>query len=741
MDLIFAIRLLIRKKWIIISCTILAMVAAFLFTINKQRVFKSISQLSTGFTVSEEIKLNNDNFNITQIDVKFNNAIENFTSPKVLSLLSYNLILHDLTTPVPFKQPSAEVIKKRPEILTISKPDQIKFFQQKRDSMLLLNPSNSVDKVLLGVLESYGYHLEAIKKNLTVLRYQRTDYINITYFSENPTLSAYVVNEIGKEFRRYFDSFRRERVDESILGIDSLVRKKKAELDTLLALKAQFISDSAVLAPGMEMTNVQQIAVYENSLADERGRSQNLNYQIQQLSQQIKALEASGVKPVASSGDNSNSNNEYLNLRAEYNELNNEYVRKGSKDTGIKTKLEDLKRRMLNAQLNVGTNTGGGGGVDNSVRLNDLIQRRINAEGELRSASVKISFYQQSLNQLKGGVGSQASKNASLDQINKEIEITTTEYTAAKEKLNQAMNMNEGAMPHFQQTLFGQPSFTPEPSMRLAIIALSGFTAFVLCCAVFLMMQFFDQSIRTPSVFKRLTGLKLLGLTGWIPLKGIKISDHVVQTEDHKDDVSRNNSFRELLRKLRYEIENSGKRVFLFTSTEPQQGKTTLIQALAFSLSLGRRRVLILDTNFCNNDLTVANGAEATLESFKGKGEKLDITELEKYITQTPVENVDIIGCKGGDYTPSEILPKDHLLNYLGDLQNKYDFIFMEGAPMNGFTDTKELVKYVDAVIAIFSADAVIRQQDKESIQFLKSLKGQFLGAILNKVERSDVKL
>ena len=310
-------------------------------------------------------------------------------------------------------------------------------------------------------------------------------------------------------------------------------------------------------------------------------------------------------------------------------------------------------------------------------------------------------------------------------------------HTSAKERLNLASNM-EGIPNNFKQTLYGQSAIEPEPSQRILIMGLSGLSAFLLSSVVFIFLAYIDQSIKTPSQFNRHTGLNLLGVVNLINMKRTNLKDQVTHIEEEHG--KRDNPFRELLRKLRFEIERSNKRIILFTSTEPQQGKTTLVQALAFSLSLGKKKVIILDTNFCNNDLTALNNALPTLEQFSGNGQ-LDPAKFESLITETGVENVDIIGCKGGDYTPSEILPKNHLLNYLPDILKKYDYVFMEGAPLNGFTDTKELVHYADGVIAIFSATIEVKQSDKESIKFLHELNGKFIGAVLNKVEESDISL
>jgi Mrp family chromosome partitioning ATPase len=177
----------------------------------------------------------------------------------------------------------------------------------------------------------------------------------------------------------------------------------------------------------------------------------------------------------------------------------------------------------------------------------------------------------------------------------------------------------------------------------------------------------------------------------------------------------------------------------MFTSTEPQQGKTTLLQSLAFSLSQSNKKVLIIDTNFCNNDLTVYNKAKPTLERFTASQSGFDLKDVKQLISKTKMDNVDIIGCRGGDYTPSEILPKNHVLNFLNDFLINYDFILMEGAPLNGFTDTKELAKYAQGIVAIFSAKSQIKTIDKESIKYFKTIPGKFLGAVLNQVSSEEL--
>lgn len=103
------------------------------------------------------------------------------------------------------------------------------------------------------------------------------------------------------------------------------------------------------------------------------------------------------------------------------------------------------------------------------------------------------------------------------------------------------------------------------------------------------------------------------------------------------------------------------------------------------------------------------------------------------------VGSVYAIGSEGGDYTPSEVLPKDNILHHLKSLTKEFDYIFLEGPPLNDFSDSKELTQYVEGVIAVFSATDAIKQIDKQSINFFKDLNGKFCGSILNMVDLKNV--
>jgi uncharacterized protein involved in exopolysaccharide biosynthesis/Mrp family chromosome partitioning ATPase len=733
MDVIYFIKALLKRKWWIMISTVVALALSFLFTMDKAKLYRSNSQMSTGYTVNDDVKLKDENVNLYEADVKFNNVVETFNSPSVIGLLCYDLMLHDLSSPKPFTV-LTEKQRHTPEYTSFNRAQALTILQHKLDSLQTLTSYQPEERKLLEYMALYKYDYESIKKRLSIGRLARTDYIDISFGSENPELSAYVVNQVIKVFLRYYRSLRSERSVENIGTFEDLVAQKKTELDQKVEALRNYKSSEGLLnveaASGNELGLISQ---FERALVDERNNLNIINSSLQTANSQLAQMGQGQVVY-----DNSNNNNDIVSLRRQINQMNDEYMRTGSTDAALADKIKASRQQLQKLMSVAPTATT----ASKTLTREELLQRKAQLEGDQRAAMLNISNLQAKIGSLRGSVGTYANKEANVKSMQQELDLAQEEYNKLKEKLNTALDSRTAASDNFRQTLQGQPAFRPESTKRMKIMGLAGMSVFLLSTLGVLFLEFFDRSIKSPSLFEKNVDLKLISTINHADLQRYSIPQ-VLQTKAGEDDltVKRQNTFRELLRKLRFEVESSNKSIFLFTSTEPQQGKTTLVQALAYSLSLSNKRVLIIDTNFCNNDLTMQLEAKPTLETFSLRPEEVSLEKVREIVTTYSVEGIEVIGCKGGDYTPSEILPRHHLLNYLPQLKTYYDYVLLEGAPLNDYTDSKELVAFVDSVIVVFSSKLSMKQNDKESIQFLQSLNGKMLGAVLNNVSEDYLEL
>ena len=113
--------------------------------------------------------------------------------------------------------------------------------------------------------------------------------------------------------------------------------------------------------------------------------------------------------------------------------------------------------------------------------------------------------------------------------------------------------------------------------------------------------------------------------------------------------------------------------------------------------------------------------------------------EAKKINNMFNLDKVDIIGNRGTSHSPSEFFAGRDFQNFITDLKDNYDYIFMEGASLNKYSDTLELTKFADKIVAIFSAESEIRDLDIESIDYLLSQKDKFFGSILNKIDLKNL--
>ena len=733
MDFAYLLRVLLKRKWIIIGATLMAAIIAYLVAKDDKKLYRSYSQFSTGFTSSDEIRVNPDTYNFMEADTKFNNVIVTVASPTVISLLGYKLLLHDLTSPRPFRRLSESDLQ-RPLVKSVDMEKATQVLETKWETMSLLTSYLPDEKKLLELLDLYKYDYRSLSKNLAPYRLQHTDYIEIDYESENPELSAYVVNQTFQEFIRYYKTIRSERSSESIDTLRSLVEKKKTDLDA----KNDALRKVGLVDVGIESTSkFDLIRELETSLEDEKGKRTQLTYSLQSVNNKIANL--AGPNSTAP-GDDPSLNNEILMLRQQRDQAYSDYLASGQKDQDLLDKYNKYKNayneKVSSAQGPVKSIASSG------PTKSELEEKRSELQVDLNASNANINSQQQTIDSVKRSVIASSSKSAEVESLLKEAELANKEYLDAKAHYNDAMDQNSSAVNNFKQILLGQPAISPEPSKLLMVVGAAGFGAFMLAVLVFVVLTYMDSSVKTPIIFEKMVGLRLIAMINFMNLKNKNLSDLVSGTTNATDnhEKNRDNVFRELLRKLRFEIEHSGKKVFLFTSTRKGQGKTTLIQALSYSMSLSKKRILILDTNFCNNDLTVQLGAKPNLERLEGYKSDDSLMDTIKGATSDIVPgSVYAIGCEGGDYTPSEVLPRENLLQHLATLTKMFDYVFLEGPPLNDFSDSRELAEHVEGIIAIFSAQHIIKQIDRESIAFFKSLNGKFTGAVLNMVDLENV--
>lgn len=130
--------------------------------------------------------------------------------------------------------------------------------------------------------------------------------------------------------------------------------------------------------------------------------------------------------------------------------------------------------------------------------------------------------------------------------------------------------MSASSVNNFRQILLGQPAISPEISKRKIIVGMAGISALIITTLIIILLSYLDSSVKTPNIFAKVVDLKLISMVNFMNLKSKSLAEIVRSKEQTNNprDKNKHNVFRESIRKLRYEIESSGKNIFLFASTK-----------------------------------------------------------------------------------------------------------------------------------------------------------------------------
>jgi polysaccharide biosynthesis transport protein len=736
MDIIYLFKVLVRRKWTILFCLIFGLLAGLLFRFFVPREYMSTAQYSTGFAQTQKVSLQlTEIFDVNQIDFRINNVIETFKSPIVLAMVSYDLMLHDLDSEHPFRRLEKDDLADT-SFIKADLPKARLILREKLTNLKLLSTYDPQEKKVWDLLNLYSYDEENILKKLNVERVPKTDYLNVSFSSENPELSAYIANKIGVKFKEFFNSLTSTNTKESLYKLDSLRESKRREVDTLRNKLQRFREKIGTPNPG-DAATAAMAAVQEltSSLTAQMANQNDYRQRLNSIENQLKELSANPAAAVT--GTTNNHGDEILKLRRTNEELATKLSLKGGVDQNIQKQIDDNINKIN--QLSRGSSGQLNPAVRAAERREQLIKDRLDLQSAMASTAENIQLYKTRLDQFNKIAFSGGGQEVVANAYTNDLTIAEKDLEKYNSSIFASQDIDVSPDFNFKQIMLGQPPIKPEPAKGLIIISIAGLSMFFLSILIIIILELLDSTLRTPSIFKKETKLEVLSSIGTIDLDKKSLQEYFDFTR-RSDRENNKLSFIENMRKLRFEIERSGKRIILLTSTKPQEGKTTILESLAHTFSMSKKKVLLIDANFSNNTLTRDFSARPTLISFSVR-EPENPDKIWNITTATNINSVDAIGCEEGNYTPSEILPKNNLLDNIEKFKQHYDYILIEAAALNTHADSKEIMAFVEGIVLVFSAKNALGEMDRESISFLEEQRSKFIGAVLNNVDEMNLDL
>lgn len=196
----------------------------------------------------------------------------------------------------------------------------------------------------------------------------------------------------------------------------------------------------------------------------------------------------------------------------------------------------------------------------------------------------------------------------------------------------------------------------------------------------------------------------------------------------------------EAYKTLRTNIEFSGsdKKVILFTSCTPDEGKSTVSLSLAISMAEGGKKVLFIDADLRKSVLT---GRHSVRGEVKGLSHFLSgNADVKDVIVKTQNDNLFMIFAGVIPPNPAELLGTKRLEALVEGARKAYDYVIIDAPPLGSVIDAAIIAKSCDEAVIVIAANTI-------SYKFARSVAGQLeksgcpiLGVVLNKVNMKQNK-
>jgi polysaccharide biosynthesis transport protein len=403
-----------------------------------------------------------------------------------------------------------------------------------------------------------------------VLPVRGSHLVDLTFTAQNPRFAATAANALADE---YVDQNLQIKLQSTQGMLDWLERE--------LAGQQQKVEDSErALAQYRERENAlsldekQNIVLSRlNQLNDAATRARTARAQKESLYSQVKSI-ASGTAPdaipvVGQNPSVQNAKSKLASLQAEKVKLLDRYGEKHPQVVQVNTALADAQRQY---DLAVG---GAVQSVRNEYEAAIIEERSLsqNLEGAKAEATV--------LNRKGIGYGVMEREAKSNREVYQSLLTREKELrVSANSRTNNVRVIDHAEIPKAPVTPGGRRTWL------ISIVV-----GLVLSIAVALGLDYMNDTIKTPEDVTRRLKLPFLGL-----VPSVRGDKHPLLASSHvPHDFGE--SFRALRTSLLSKYPSEGTKIFIVTSAQPLEGKTTTAANIAMALAYGGSRVLLIDAD------------------------------------------------------------------------------------------------------------------------------------------------
>ncbi|WP_168929338.1 polysaccharide biosynthesis tyrosine autokinase [Nocardioides sp. GY 10113] len=326
-----------------------------------------------------------------------------------------------------------------------------------------------------------------------------------------------------------------------------------------------------------------------------------------------------------------------------------------------------------------------------------------------------------------------------LDTVNLTLTVTNTDPSDAQriaqsyaEQLTDLVRELETPLgervPPIKATIVDAASFSglPVSPSWPRNIGLGVVVGFLLGVGIAVLRETLDTRVRTASDVTDVIDAPILGSIGFDP-----DADKAPLLTDIGTHSARSEAFRVLRTNLQFVDVDGANKVFVVTSSVPEEGKTTTAVNLAMSIAQGGAKVLLIECDLRRPRAIVRLGLD----------DAVGVTSLliGHALPNDPVQlhgpsGLHVLAAGPIPPNPAELLQSKSMADLIALARESYDVVLMDAPPLLPVTDAALLAAKADGALLVVGHGRLTRDQLSHSVERLAQVEGQLVGVVLNKM-------
>ena len=542
---------------------------------------------------------------------------------------------------------------------------------------------------------------EELGENLKVAPDGRSRVVKVSFVSPSPNDAARVANTLVESFiegsleRRYnTTAYARKFLEERLVAAKTALEDAERRL-------VAYAQDEDILEI---ITDRGRTSLGVNSLVElntELSRAEGERIEAEQRYREV--LTSNATQDFLDSED-------LKRLRARRSELSAEYQQM------LGTFKPDYPD-MVNLRARIEA-------LDQEIETN-ISAIRIAAEATFRAAVAREEALVRRIDELKGNVQDQREREIQYTIFQREVDTARSQYEALLQRLKEVSIA--GGVGSSQISIVDRAAVPVEPfAPSLArIMALALVLSFGIGAALALLLNYIDDTIKTPEDVKQKLGLAAVGVIPRIKGRSQSITDALA---DPRSPITE--AFYSARTALEFTTTTGAPRSLAITSSRPSEGKTSSTVSLAMSFARSGRKVLIIDADLRKPSFVAKAGDSVGLSGLL-TGDQV----LEDNLIGSGTEGLYLLPSGVLPPNPAELLSSPRLPDLIEEACEIFDMVILDSPPLLGFADAPILGSVCDATIVVIESGSVRRPAAVRTIERLRESNSNIVGAILTKFD------